>query len=59
MHLFSENKKRNDFGNSFFFGGEREGELRIQLRNVETTSAILYCRFGFYYNYSTSSTFKE
>ena len=58
MHLFSENKKRNDFGYSFF-GGEREGELRIQLRNVETTSAILYCRFGFYYNCSTSSTFKE
>ena len=37
MHLFSENKKRNDFGNSLFFirggggggGGEvgREGEL--------------------------------
>ena len=42
MHLFSENKKRNDFGNIFYsscvcvWGGggerevEREGKLRIQ-----------------------------
>ena len=27
--------------------------------NVETVSAIFYHRFGFYYNWSTSSTFKE
>ena len=36
MHLFSENKKRIDFGNSFFCGGggggevEREEKLRTQ-----------------------------
>ena len=53
MHVFSENKERNDFGNRF--GG---GEIADTL-NVETLSTIFYRRFCFYYNWSTSSTFKE
>ena len=65
MHLFSENKKRNDFGNSFFFveggggGGGRERGKIADTMNIETASAIFYCRFGYYYNWSTSSIFKE
>ena len=64
MHLFSENKKRNDFGNSWFFfgggeGGGRERGKIADIMNTETASAIFYCRFGYYYNWSTSSIFKE
>ena len=79
MHLFSENKKRNDFGNSFFVflwggggggggggaggggggGGGRERGKIADVMNIETASAIFYCRFAYYYNWSTSSIFKE
>ena len=55
MHLFSENKKRNDFGNSFF----RERGKIADTMNIETASAIFYSRFGYYYNWSTSSIFNE
>ena len=66
MHLFSENKKRNDFGNSLFLcvcvcvwgGGKERGKIADTM-NIETASAIFYCRFGYYYNWSTSSIFKE
>ena len=68
MHLFSENKKRDDFGNNFFFffflgggggvGGRERGKIADTM-NIETASAIFYCRFGYYYNLSTSSIFNE
>ena len=48
----------------FFFlgGGEGGGRDRGKIAdtmNIETASAIFYCRFGYYYNWSTSSIFKE
>ena len=48
----------------FFFwggggGGDREREKIADTMNIETASAIFYCRFGYYYKWSTSSIFKE
>ena len=40
-------------------GGGRERGRIADTMNVETASAIFYCRFGYYYNWSTSSIFKE
>ena len=43
-------------------GGAGEGRERGKIAdtmNIETASAIFYCRFGYYYNWSTSSIFKE
>ena len=40
-------------------GGGRERGKIADTMNVETASAIFYCRFGYYYNWSTSSIFKE
>ena len=48
----------------FFVGGRGGGRGRergkiADTMNIETASAIFYCRFGYYYNWSTSSIFKE
>ena len=56
MHSFSENKERADFGNRFGGGGGGGGGGAE--RNCGYIECI-NCRFGFYYNWSTSSTFKE
>ena len=40
-------------------GGGRERGKIADTMNIETASAIFYCRFGYYYNWSTSSVFKE
>ena len=40
-------------------GGGRERGKIADTMNIETASAIFYCRFGFYYNWSASSIFKE
>ena len=42
-------------------GGERYRERGkiADTMTVETASAIFYCRFGYYDNWSTSSIFKE
>ena len=40
-------------------GGGRERGKIADVMNIETASAIFYCRFAYYYNWSTSSIFKE